>query len=198
MSSMKRLESESDKAYKLRLETEAEELEKLANVVEVMVDTHKQFNTDLVVAEDTRSGSFLIGPALQEMVKNLLTPYTTYAVIALSGLQKSHLEITKRGDVERTEFVNQVCKKYIAASSSENQPEIADPAPHEWEWYLYRPIQKIKDLTESLKLIHNINGKIRTELQNDNRLIKVAGIKMECTYKAICDHLTRAGKTVLE
>ena len=198
LSSINQSENESDRVYKFRLETEAEELEKFTRVVETLVIIHKEFLAHLNDSFDDKTDSYLIGNALHRLNEGLLTPYTTYAVIALSGVQKTHLALAEKGDHERTEFIMRIANKYVTSSSTNASLELADPEPHEWEWYLQRPNLKINKLTTLLKKIYETGDKPGPEILADNRRIRMAGIKMDCTYRAIMDHLKKAGKEILE
>ena len=194
LTSMNQMENESERVYKFRLENEAEELEKLMGVIESIIIIQKEFLANLQDSFDENLGCFMIGNSLQKLNESLLTPYTTYAVIALSGIQKTHFTLAEKGDLERVEFISKVVTKYVAVGNGEG---IVDPEQREWEWYLQRPIQKIKDLTLGLKQIYEYDG-LGAIIDGENKKIQVAGIKMECTYRAIIEHLKRAGKDIIE
>jgi hypothetical protein len=186
--SMQKLPNETERAYKFRLETEIEEMAKLLTVIENMVVLQKTFVEDLEKAWDESSSTYLIGDVVAHFVTTLNRPYTTYAVIALSGVNKSHLSLTTRGEVEQSEFVNRIVNKYV--SSTLQSEQIEEPTEQDWSWFLKRPIHRLRSYPKFLSIIHGeIRTRLHPEVDKDNKKLRIASIKFGCIADAIEEHL---------
>jgi hypothetical protein len=187
-SSLHKLPNESERAYKFRLETEIEGMVKLLSVIKTMVELQKEFLEKMYLSEDQEMNTYLIGNPVSQFASSIHHAYTTYAVVALSGMNKSHLALSTRGEVEQSEFVNRIVNKYVASALQSEQSE--EPSEQDWSWFLRRPIQRLRSYPTFLSVIH---GEIKTKLQpridSDNKKLRIASIKLECIADAIEEHL---------
>lgn len=186
--SLQKLPNETDRAYKFRLETEIEEMNKLYQVIQQMVELERTFLEELSKSWNTDANTFLIGESVSQFVSTLNRSYTTYAVIALSGVNKSHLSLTTRGEVEQSEFVNRIVNKYVASTLHSEQSE--EPSEQDWSWFLKRPIHRLRSYPKFLSIIHGeIKTRLHPRVDMDNRKLRIASIKFECIADAIEEHL---------
>jgi hypothetical protein len=188
----KRFPEETDRAFKFRLDTETEELVKLHDVIKSMYELHARFLDVVEQGWDEELATFLIGDVVTEFTHQIMSPYSTYAVIALSGMNKSHLKLTSRGEVEHSEFVNRIVNKYVF--SSLNLETAQEPSEQDWAWYLHRPIHRLMSYSGFLSEIHGeTKTKLNPAIDSDNKKLRIANIKIGCTATAISEHLKRAG-----
>ncbi|KAJ3271482.1 hypothetical protein HDV01_006612 [Terramyces sp. JEL0728] len=187
-SSLHPLPNESDRAYKFRLETEIEEIQKLHGVIQGMVNIHGEFVESLKSSWNDNANTFIVGPSISAFSAAIHRPYSTYAVVALSGSHKTHLTLTNRGEVEQSEFVNRIVNKYVV--SSLNAEPTQEPSAQDWSWYLSRPIHRLSSYPHFLSIIHG-ETKVRLHplVDTDNKKLRISSIKFECIAMAIKDHL---------
>ncbi|KAJ3334814.1 hypothetical protein HDU91_002509, partial [Kappamyces sp. JEL0680] len=189
-SSLVQLPNESERAYKFRIETEIEELQRLLAVIQGMVLIHIQLVDSLRSGWKPDLGTFLVADAMAAFVSSLQTPYTTYAVVALSGVQKSHLALASRSEVEKSEFVNRIVNKYVA--STLNAQDSEEPTEMDWQWYLKRPIFRLSSYPRYLSAIHgDIKIKLSPAIDADNKRLRIASIKFECIAGSITEALKK-------
>jgi hypothetical protein len=192
-SSLKRRDGESDQSYRFRLETDLEETDRLHAVLEQMVNLHVEFLTTLSTTWDEQVGTFLIAPAVVEFTKSINRIYTTYGVLALSGVNKSHLTLATRGEVEYSEFVNSIVNKYVSLSLKDEQ--VDEPTEWDWSWYLKRPIHRLSSYPEFLGLIHGeTKVPLKPKVDEDNRHLRISSIKLRCMADALSSYLHREQK----
>ncbi|KAJ3311019.1 hypothetical protein HDV04_004439 [Boothiomyces sp. JEL0838] len=187
-SSLHPLPNESDRAYKFRLETEIEEIQKLHGVIQGMVNIHGEFVENLKSSWSENANTFIVGPSVSAFSAAIHRPYSTYAVVALSGTHKTHLTLTTRGEVEQSEFVNRIVNKYVV--SSLNSEPAQEPSAQDWSWYLSRPIHRLSSYPHFLSIIHG-ETKVRLHplVDTDNKKLRISSIKFECIAMAIKEHL---------
>ena len=187
------LPNESERAYKFRLETEIEELHRLFTVVEEMLSLHVQFLDRLKSCWNETYGCMIIGEAISQFASSIQNSYTTYAVVTLSGVQKSHLTLNSRGDFEKSEFVNRIVNRYVV--SNLESEDVEEPSEQDWQWYLKRPIHRLSTYSKFLAAIHGDNKiKLNPVVDADNKKLRICSIKLDCISEAIGDHLDPKNK----
>jgi hypothetical protein len=185
--SLQRLPKESDQAFKFRLETDIEEMDKLHNAIEKMVNLHHDFLKNLENSWDEQKNTYSIGPPLQKFNQDISHIYSTYAVLALSGVNKSHLQLTTRGEIEYSEFVNRIVNKYVFLSLKGEDVD-GEPSEWDWVWYLKRPLHRLASYSQVLERILS-KTKLRDDVDEDNRKVRIGGIKIACIATAVSEHL---------
>ncbi|KAI8903162.1 hypothetical protein EDD86DRAFT_215474 [Gorgonomyces haynaldii] len=185
--SLQQQPGETDVAYKFRLETEIEELGLLFQVIQRMVSLHNSVLDKIKTILAAPPTEHLVGDIVSQFADTLQRAYSTYAVVALSGNNKTSLEVATRGELEKSEFVNQVVGRFIG-SKLENEENVQEPTSEEWIWYLQRPVVRLANYRKLLSpiAVHQPTKPI----EHDNRKITIAIIKLESTANAIVDSLS--------
>ncbi len=175
------LPNESERKNKFRIETEIGELQRLLTVIQGMVTAHIQLIDGIKKCWNDDLQTFLIGECISTFLSSIQTPYTTYAVVALSN---PHLSLATRGEEEKSEFVKHIVNKYV--TSALNSQESEELTEMDWQWYLKRPLIRLSCYPKYLSAFH---GESNIKLSSDNKRLRIASMKFECISNSILDAL---------
>ena len=179
---------ETEDDFKERIQTEVDELRRLYQVVDNMSAVHGLFLTDLRpwISPGQRKKESELGEMFKSFAERLVTPYTTYSVITLIGINEDAL---LDSDKEGILVMREIMKKYAGKrAKTETTGQIGpDVMVWGWQWYIEQPLKHISTYSPRLDRIATLTS--TTHLDVDYRKIRLASVKIKSLFQTISEAL---------